>query len=151
VCPHRGARLSQGDCTTGAPGVSVPRLVFDESGKNTMLLSEGPLSECAASRLGGQDLPDAHAQGARVRVDGRREPAPIEVDVPEEFFDDALVLIGQVVWRCNWSRARELDGLPRQLRAPQRPASPPGFIARGAQGEHRSSSQRLRRDVGESN
>src|SRR5947208_6519821 len=34
--------------------------------------------------------------------------APIEEDVPEEFFDpDALVLTGEVTWRCNWEVALE--------------------------------------------
>ncbi len=39
---------------------------------------------------------------------GQGEPAPIEEDVPEEFFDDAaLVLSSETLWQCNWRPAVE--------------------------------------------
>ncbi len=45
VCPHRGARLSDGDCHyRGTVACPYHGWVFDESGKNTMVLSEGPAS-----------------------------------------------------------------------------------------------------------
>lgn len=35
-------------------------------------------------------------------------PAPIEEDVPEEFFDDeALIFASETVWQCNWRPAIE--------------------------------------------
>ena len=37
---------------------------------------------------------------------GEGEPAPIEEDVPEEFFaEDALAQVSQVYWKCNWEVA----------------------------------------------
>ena len=43
VCPHRGARLSEGDCHyRGTVACPYHGWVYDESGKNVMVLSEGP-------------------------------------------------------------------------------------------------------------
>ncbi|HET8531539.1 MAG TPA: Rieske 2Fe-2S domain-containing protein, partial [Methylomirabilota bacterium] len=43
VCPHRGARLSEGDCHyQGTVACPYHGWVYDESGKNVMVLSEGP-------------------------------------------------------------------------------------------------------------
>src|SRR5262249_31692744 len=43
VCPHRGARLSEGDCHyRGTVACPYHGWVFDESGKNVAVLSEGP-------------------------------------------------------------------------------------------------------------
>src|SRR5258705_1058095 len=69
---------------------------------------------------------------------GDGEPAPIEEDVPEEFFDDALVLIGQVVWRCNWEVALEnsMDSHVNYVHRNALVVARSGFISRGAQGEH---------------
>ena len=43
VCPHRGARLHEGDCHyRGTVACPYHGWVFDESGKNVAVLSEGP-------------------------------------------------------------------------------------------------------------
>ena len=43
VCPHRGARLSEGKCHyRGTVACPYHGWVFDESGKNVAVLSEGP-------------------------------------------------------------------------------------------------------------
>ena len=43
ICPHRGARLSEGDCHyRGTVACPYHGWVFDESGKNVAVLSEGP-------------------------------------------------------------------------------------------------------------
>ena len=45
ICPHRGARLSEGDCHyKGTVACPYHGWVYDESGKNVMVLSEGPNS-----------------------------------------------------------------------------------------------------------
>ena len=71
---------------------------------------------------------------------GEGEPAPIQEDVPEEFFDaDALVQVGLVYWKCNWEVALEnsMDshvnyvhrnargGHARRLHRPRRPGRAP--------------------------
>ena len=45
VCPHRGARLSEGDCHfAGTVACPYHGWVFDSTGKNIAVLSEGPQS-----------------------------------------------------------------------------------------------------------
>ena len=125
VCPHRGARLSEGDCHyRGTVACPYHGWVFDESGKNVAVLSEGPDSgRVRQAGHRGEGLPDAHAQGRGLRVDRRRASRrPIEQDVPEEFFDDDALVHdrpGLLALQLG-GRARELDGLARELRAPQR-------------------------------
>src|SRR5262249_38725577 len=70
---------------------------------------------------------------------GDGEPAPIEEDVPEEFFDDeALVQTGIVYWKCNWEVALEnsMDSHVNYVHRNALVVMRSGFIARGAQGEH---------------
>jgi phenylpropionate dioxygenase-like ring-hydroxylating dioxygenase large terminal subunit len=70
---------------------------------------------------------------------GEGEPAPIQEDVPEEFFDaDALVQVGQVYWKCNWEVALEnsMDSHVNYVHRNAVVVMRGGFIARGAQGEH---------------
>ncbi len=140
VCPHRGARLSQGDCHyRGTVACPYHGWVFDESGKNTMVLSEGPLSGvCGKPGSEARIYPTRTLKGLVFVWMGDAEPAPIEEDVPEEFFDDALVLIGQVVWHCNWEVALEnsMDSHVNYVHRNALVVARSGFIARGAQGEH---------------
>jgi len=93
-------------------------------------------------------ITDAHAQGA-CSCGWHADPADSSGRA-RGVFDDALVLIGQVVWRCNWKSRSKLEWIPRQLRAPQRlVVARSGFIARGAQGEAPDlRRQRLRRRRG---
>ena len=70
---------------------------------------------------------------------GDDDVAPIEEDVPEEFFDDdALVMTGEVTWRCNWEVALEnsMDSHVNYVHRNALVVMRTGFIARGAQGEH---------------
>ena len=104
ICPHRGARLSEGDCHyKGTVACPYHGWVYDESGKNVMVLSEGPNSSvCGKAGTEAKAYPTRTLKGLVFVWVGDGDPAPIEEDVPEEFFDDgALVLIGQVHWRCN--------------------------------------------------
>src|SRR6266542_4704411 len=103
VCPHRGARLSEGDCHyRGTVACPYHGWVFDDSGKNVAVLSEGPDSGvCGKPGTEAKIYPTRTLKGVVFVWVGDDEPAPIEQDVPEEFFDDdALVQTGQVYWRC---------------------------------------------------
>ena len=110
VCPHRGARLSEGDCHyRGTVACPYHGWVYDESGKNVMVLSEGPGSGvCGKAGTEAKAYPTRTLKGLVFVWIGEGAPAPMEEDVPEEFFDEeTLVLVGQVEWRCNWEVALE--------------------------------------------
>jgi phenylpropionate dioxygenase-like ring-hydroxylating dioxygenase large terminal subunit len=141
VCPHRGARLSEGDCHyRGTVACPYHGWVFDESGKNVAVLSEGPDSGvCGKPGTEAKIYPTRTLKGVVFVWVGDDEPAPIEQDVPEEFFDDdALVQVGQVHWRCNWEVALEnsMDSHVNYVHRNAVVVARGGFIARGAQGEH---------------
>jgi phenylpropionate dioxygenase-like ring-hydroxylating dioxygenase large terminal subunit len=141
VCPHRGARLSEGDCHyRGTVACPYHGWVYDESGKNVAILSEGPDSGvCGKPGTEAKVYPTRSLKGLVFVWIGDEEPAPIEEDVPEEFFDaDALVLTGQVYWRCNWEVALEnsMDSHVNYVHRNALVVARTGFIARGAQGEH---------------
>ncbi len=141
VCPHRGARLSEGDCHyRGTVACPYHGWVYDESGKNVMVLSEGPDSGvCGKAGTEAKAYPTRTLKGLVFVWIGEGAPAPIEEDVPEEFFDhDTLVLIGQVEWRCNWEVALEnsMDSHVNYVHRNAVVVARSGFIARGAQGEH---------------
>jgi hypothetical protein len=114
--------------------------VFDESGKNVAVLSEGPDSGvCGKPGTEARVYPTRALKGLVFVWMGEGDPAPIEEDVPEEFFDaDALVLTGQVHWRCNWEVALEnsMDSHVNYVHRNAIVVARSGFIARGAQGEH---------------
>ncbi len=142
ICPHRGARLSEGDCHyRGTVACPYHGWVYDESGKNVMVLSEGPNSGvCGKAGTEAKAYPDPHAQGPRLRVDRRRRrPRRSRRTCPRSSSTtSALVLIGQVHWRCNWEVALEnsMDSHVNYVHRNAVVVTRSGFIARGAQGEH---------------
>ena len=140
ICPHRGARLSEGDCHyKGTVACPYHGWVYDESGKNVMVLSEGPTSTvCGKAGTEAKVYPTRTLKGVVFAWVGDGDPAPITEDVPEEYFDDALVLTGQVHWRCNWEVALEnsMDSHVNYVHRNAVVVARSGFIARGAQGEH---------------
>jgi phenylpropionate dioxygenase-like ring-hydroxylating dioxygenase large terminal subunit len=141
VCPHRGARLSEGDCHyRGTVACPYHGWVYDEGGKNVAVLSEGPDSGvCGKPGTEAKAYPTRTLKGVVFVWIGEQDPAPIEEDVPEEFFDpEALVLTGQVYWRCNWEVALEnsMDSHVNYVHRNALVVARAGFIARGAQGEH---------------
>ena len=141
VCPHRGARLSEGDCHfRGTVACPYHGWVFDEAGKNVMVLSEGPTSGvCGKPGTEARVYPTRTLKGVVFVWMGEGDAAPIEEDVPEEFFDDqALILTGQVYWKCNWEVALEnsMDSHVNYVHRNAFVVARTGFIARGAQGEH---------------
>jgi phenylpropionate dioxygenase-like ring-hydroxylating dioxygenase large terminal subunit len=141
VCPHRGARLSEGDCHyRGTVACPYHGWVFDDSGKNVAVLSEGPMSGvCGKPGTEAKIYPTRTLKDVVFVWIGDDDPAPIEEDVPEEFFDDdALVMTGEVTWRCNWEVALEnsMDSHVNYVHRNALVVLRTGFIARGAQGEH---------------
>ncbi len=95
ICPHRGARLSEGHIHW--PGyVSCPYhgWTFDETGKNVAVLSEGPGAAISGtSGTSAKKYPTNTLRGSVFVLVGEEEPAPIEEDVPEELFDETSLII----------------------------------------------------------
>jgi phenylpropionate dioxygenase-like ring-hydroxylating dioxygenase large terminal subunit len=107
VCPHRGARLSEGDCHfAGTVACPYHGWVFDgATGKNVAVLSEGPDSlVCGKPGTEARHYPAVVLKGIVWAWMGEGEPAPIEEDIPEEYFDpDVYVFFNErIYWRTNW-------------------------------------------------
>lgn len=109
-CPHRNASLAQGSCLfSGTISCPYHGLTFDEDGTAVAFLGEG-----ASSKFPGRPSSRARSYPTRTLKGlvfiwmGDGEPAPIEEDVPPEFFDEAaLVLHSQQKWKANWRPALE--------------------------------------------
>lgn len=108
VCPHRGVRLSMGDCFW--PGfVTCPYhgATFDGDGRCVEFVTEGPDSSMVG-QLEARALPTATLKGVVFIWMGQGEPVPIEEDVPPEFFDDETIIFqAWRYWSCNWMVALE--------------------------------------------
>ena len=106
ICPHRGARLSEGDCHyKGTVACPYHGWVYDEQGKNVAVLSEGPESGvCGKPGTEAKVYPTRTLKGVVFVWIGDDEPAPIEEDVPEEFFDKGAHIVAndRIVWKTNW-------------------------------------------------
>ena len=111
ICPHRGARLSEGTCHwKGTVSCPYHGWTFDEHGKNVAVLSEGPDSKiCGKPGTEAKVYATRELKGLVFVWIGDTEPAPIEEDVPEEFFDQkATVLVSEGTdWETNWCQALE--------------------------------------------
>ena len=111
ICPHRGARPSEGTCHwKGTVTCPYHGWTFDEAGKNMAVLSEGPDSKiCGKPGTEATVFPTRELKGLVFVWIGDEEPAPIEEDVPEEFFDpQAMVLVSEgTTWETNWCQALE--------------------------------------------
>jgi phenylpropionate dioxygenase-like ring-hydroxylating dioxygenase large terminal subunit len=111
ICPHRGARLSEGDCHyAGTVACPYHGWVFDGSGMNVAVLSEGPNSlVCGKPGTEARAYPTRVIKGIVFVWMGDGEPAPIEEDVPEEFFRDGVSIFfnERIYWRTNWEVALE--------------------------------------------
>jgi phenylpropionate dioxygenase-like ring-hydroxylating dioxygenase large terminal subunit len=141
VCPHRGASLAEGHCHwPGTVACPYHGWVFDETGRNVAVLSEGPDSTvCGKRGTEAKVYPTRELKGVVFAWIGDTPPAPIEEDVPEEFFDpDALVLHGLNIWPVNWEVALEnsMDSHPNYLhRDALVMLIRPTYLPRGAQGD----------------
>jgi nitrite reductase/ring-hydroxylating ferredoxin subunit len=103
VCPHRGGSLAHGDCHF--PGtISCPYhgWTFDETGECVAVLAEGPDSRIPG-KVRARVYPTQTLRNVVFIWIGEREPAPIEEDVPAEFFDSQmLVFAWWRSWPVNW-------------------------------------------------
>ncbi len=109
-CPHRGGMLHMADhWWKGTVTCTYHGWTFDERGECIAVLGEGP-----ESKIPGK--PDARARvyptqtfkGMVFIWMGKEEPAPIEEDVPVEFFDGgAVVSHSATIWATNWRPALE--------------------------------------------
>jgi phenylpropionate dioxygenase-like ring-hydroxylating dioxygenase large terminal subunit len=108
VCPHRGGSLMHGDCHY--PGtVSCPYhgWTFNGAGDVLAVLPEGPDSQ-VPGKIIHRSYPTQNLRGMIWIWMGEGEPAPIEEDVPPEFFwDEGVLLFGTEVWPSNWRVAIE--------------------------------------------
>jgi phenylpropionate dioxygenase-like ring-hydroxylating dioxygenase large terminal subunit len=109
ICPHRGASMSRG--RSFYPGtLSCPYhgATFDRNGTCKAFITEGPDSKMVGD-LKARSYPVQEHKGWVFVWMGREEPAPIEQDVPPEFFEPGttLVLTTYTYWRCSWILAIE--------------------------------------------
>jgi phenylpropionate dioxygenase-like ring-hydroxylating dioxygenase large terminal subunit len=111
ICPHRGARLSEGDSHfDGTIACPYHGWVFDGEGKNIAVLSEGPNATVTGKPgTAARAYPTQVLKGIVFAWMGEGSPAPIEEDVPEEFFrDDVTILFNdRIMWKTNWEVALE--------------------------------------------
>jgi phenylpropionate dioxygenase-like ring-hydroxylating dioxygenase large terminal subunit len=109
-CPHRNASL-EGAKSLFPGTVSCPYhgLTFDESGSAVAFLGEGPKSKfCGRPANAARSYPTQTLKGLVFVWLGEGDPAPIEEDVPPEFFDDrAQVLYSEQAWKVNWRASLE--------------------------------------------
>ncbi|MCL2730113.1 MAG: Rieske 2Fe-2S domain-containing protein [Actinomycetia bacterium] len=110
ACPHRGGALSMGRCEF--PGtITCPYhgWTFGGDGECRAVLGEGP-----ESRIPG--MPEARVRTYPTKTlkgvvwvwMGEDAPAPLEEDIPPQFFDDGLHVQNSVtMWKCNWRPACE--------------------------------------------
>ena len=111
ICPHRGARPSEGTCHwKGTVTCPYHGWTFDENGKHVAVLSEGPDSKiCGKPGTEAYVFPTRELKGLVFAWIGDTEPAPIEEDVPEEFFDPKAVMYynDRIHWDTIWCQALE--------------------------------------------
>ncbi|MPZ15591.1 MAG: Rieske 2Fe-2S domain-containing protein [Chloroflexi bacterium] len=111
VCPHRGGSLMHGDCHF--PGtISCPYhgWTFDGEGNVLAVFPEGPESKIPG-RVVARKYPTRTLKGMVFVWMGDGEPAPIEEDVPPEFFDATTrVFIHTEYWPVHWNVALENGG-----------------------------------------
>ncbi len=104
-CPHRGAHLSRGASHfKGTLSCPYHGWTFDGKGNCLAVLGEGPESQIPGSR-GSQArcYPTKTIKGVVFVWMGTGTPAPIEEDVPPEFFSDKhMVMTAEQMWNSNW-------------------------------------------------
>src|SRR6266571_3109820 len=109
-CPHRGVYLSLGKCVwQGYLSCPYHGATFNGQGECVEFITEGPDSKMVG-RLQARTFPTRTLKGMVFVWMGEGEPAPIEEDVPPEFFeaDDRTTVFHTIrYWHCNWMVALE--------------------------------------------
>lgn len=109
ICPHRGASMSRGDCHyTSTISCPYHAATFNENGDCVAFLTEGPDSKMVGN-LRIRTYPTVTLRGWVFVWMGDQEPAPLEEDIPPEFFEsDATSLLSTYTyWACSWILAIE--------------------------------------------
>jgi phenylpropionate dioxygenase-like ring-hydroxylating dioxygenase large terminal subunit len=108
-CPHRGVYLSLGDCFwKGYISCPYHGATFNGEGECVEFITEGPDSKMVGRLKVHKKYPTKTLKGIVFIWMGDGEPAPIEEDVPPEFFEDhAVVRHAWNYWHCNWMIALE--------------------------------------------
>lgn len=109
-CPHRNASLAQGKVDfKGTITCPYHGVVFDEHGTPLAFLGEGADSQwCDQKGSEARSFPTRTLKGLVFIWMGEGSPAPIEEDVPPEFFDErALVMHSEQKWKVNWRASLE--------------------------------------------
>ncbi len=108
ICPHRGASLSEGNCFyQGYLSCAYHGATFDRQGECVAFIPEGPDSKMVGN-LKARTYPTRTLRGWIFIWMGEEKPAPIEEDVPPEFFEkDKFVLSSYTYWPLNWLIAIE--------------------------------------------
>jgi phenylpropionate dioxygenase-like ring-hydroxylating dioxygenase large terminal subunit len=113
ACPHRGASMAAGSCFyEGTVSCPYHGATFDGDGECVAFLTEGPDSKMQGS-LHVRTYPTRTLRGWVFIWMGDSKPAPIEQDVPPEFFDDrksTVVMSTYTYWKTNWLVALENQG-----------------------------------------
>jgi phenylpropionate dioxygenase-like ring-hydroxylating dioxygenase large terminal subunit len=109
-CPHRNASLAQGKCFyEGTITCAYHGATFDETGKALAFLGEGQESTwCDKQSSSARAYPTRTLKGLVFIWMGEGDPAPIEEDVPPEFFEErSLVMFSEQQWKVNWRASLE--------------------------------------------
>ena len=108
VCPHRGGSLMHGDCHfDGTVSCPYHGWTFDGDGNALAVLPEGPESKIPG-KVKARVYPTQTLRGMVFVWMGEGDPAPIEEDVPPEFFrEDGIMMYAWEVWPVNWRQAVE--------------------------------------------
>jgi len=108
ICPHRGASLSEGACFyRGFLSCPYHGATFDGLGDCVAFIPEGPDSKMVGN-LKARTFPTRTLGGWVFIWMGEGQPAPIEEDVPPEFFKvERVVLSSYTYWPLNWLIAIE--------------------------------------------
>ena len=87
ICPHRGASLAQGKCFyKGTIACPYHGAVFNGSGDCVAFITEGPDSKMVHN-LPAKAYPTVTLKGWVFIWMGTSDPAPMEEDIPPEFFE----------------------------------------------------------------
>jgi phenylpropionate dioxygenase-like ring-hydroxylating dioxygenase large terminal subunit len=109
ICPHRGASISRGSCVfKGTVSCPYHGATFDESGQCKAFTGEGPASQMVG-KMQIKTYPTKIIRGWVFIWMGESQPAPIEEDVPPEFFQEkkAILFSTYTYWPTSWIIAIE--------------------------------------------
>ena len=109
ICPHRGASMAKGKCFyKGTIACPYHGAVFNGDGDCVAFITEGPDSKMVGN-LHARSFPTITLKGWVFIWMGAGEPAPMQEDIPPEFFEPktTYVLSTYTYWSASWIVAIE--------------------------------------------